>query len=120
MMMSFLDFNVLSHMCAPQVAPATMAALVRTESSFHPYAIGVVHGHLLRQPSNQAEAMATARQLERSGYNYSVGLAQINRSNFERYRLTSDSAFEPCVNLAVGADILARCFEAAQIGRAHV
>lgn len=114
MMMTFLDFNVLTHVCAPQVAPATMAALVRTESSFNPYAIGVVHGRLLRQPSNQVEAVAAARQLERTGYNYSVGLAQINRANFVRYGLTSDSAFEPCVNLAVGADILTRCFEAAR------
>jgi type IV secretion system protein VirB1 len=108
-----VDFNALAQECAPQTAPATLAAIVRTESGFNPYAIGVVGGRLARQPSSAAEAVATARELERHGWNYSVGLAQVNRSNFARYGLTADTAFEPCRNLMVGAAILGHCFETA-------
>lgn len=111
--MGLLDFNALAQQCAPQVAPSTLTAIVRTESDFNPYAIGVVGGRLVRQPSSAAEAVATARELERHGWNYSVGLAQVNRSNFARYGLTADTAFEPCRNLMVGAAILAHCFETA-------
>ncbi|WP_322065086.1 lytic transglycosylase domain-containing protein [Burkholderia ubonensis] len=108
-----LDFLSLAHDCAPQIAPATMAAIVRTESGFNPYAIGVVHGWLRRQPSNVAEAIATARALEAAGWNFSVGLAQVNRANWPAYGLTAENAFEPCRNLAAGAAILHRCFTAA-------
>ncbi|WP_175686211.1 lytic transglycosylase domain-containing protein [Burkholderia anthina] len=108
-----LDFLSLAHDCAPQIAPATMAAIVRTESGFNPYAIGVVHGRLRRQPSNVAEAIATVRALEAGGWNFSVGLTQVNRANWLAYGLTAENAFEPCRNLAAGAAILHRCFTAA-------
>ncbi|HDR9868679.1 TPA: lytic transglycosylase [Burkholderia cenocepacia] len=107
------DFLSLVHDCAPQIAPATMAAIVRTESGFNPYAIGVVRGRLRRQPSNVAEAVATVRALEAGGWNFSVGLAQVNRSNWLAYGLSAENAFEPCRNLAAGAAILERCFTAA-------
>ncbi|MEX3634550.1 lytic transglycosylase domain-containing protein [Paraburkholderia sp. BR14320] len=115
----FLDFMALAQQCAPQIAPVTMAAIVRTESGFNPYAIGVVHGRLLRQPSNAAEAVATARALETTGWKFSVGLAQVNRANWPAYGLTADNAFEPCRNLAAGAAILQGCFAAARIRQVH-
>ncbi|WP_244106877.1 lytic transglycosylase domain-containing protein [Burkholderia cenocepacia] len=108
-----LDFMSLAHDCAPQIAPATMAAIVLTESGLNPYAIGVVHGRLRRQPSNVAEAVATIRALEAGGWNFSVGLAQVNRANWLAYGLSAENAFEPCRNLAAGAAILHRCFTAA-------
>jgi type IV secretion system protein VirB1 len=108
------DFIVLAQQCAPQVAPATLAAIVRTESGFNPYAIGVVHGRLVRQPQALGEAFATARELDRQGWNYSVGLAQVNRTNFTKRGLTLATAFDPCRNLAAGAAILQQCFEAAR------
>ncbi|MBN3787508.1 lytic transglycosylase domain-containing protein [Burkholderia sp. Ac-20353] len=109
-----LDFLALAQQCAPQIAPVTMAAIVRIESGFNPYAIGVVHGRLLRQPSSAAEAVATARVLDALGWNFSVGLAQVNRANWVAYGLTPENAFEPCRNLAAGAGILQRCFTAAR------
>ncbi|VWB14679.1 lytic transglycosylase domain-containing protein [Burkholderia lata] len=108
-----LDFLSLVHYCAPQIAPVTMAAIVRTESGFNPYAIGIVHGQLRRQPSNIAEAVATVRALEAGGWNFSVGLTQVNRANWPTFGLTAENAFEPCRNLAAGAAILHRCFTAA-------
>lgn len=105
-----MDFLALAQQCAPDVHPTTLQAVVRTESGFNPYAIGVVGGRLARQPRNEGEAVATAVALERAGWNYSVGLGQINRSNLPRYGLDLPTAFDPCANLRVGAAILKDCY----------
>ncbi|WP_081077937.1 lytic transglycosylase domain-containing protein [Burkholderia pseudomultivorans] len=109
-----LDFAALVQQCAPQVSPVTMAAIVRTESGFNPYAIGVVGGRLVRQPVSEAEAVATVRALSAGGWNFSVGLAQINRANWAEYGLNEQNVFDPCRNLAAGAAILEGCFTAAR------
>lgn len=87
-----------------------MQHVVNVESSFNPYAIGVVGGRLVRQPASLPEALATVRMLEGRGYNYSLGLAQVNRANLGAYGLGSyEAAFRPCENLRAGARILADC-----------
>jgi type IV secretion system protein VirB1 len=101
--------------CAPLVAPDTAMALVHTESAGNPYAIGVVGNALTRQPRNAPEALATAAELERQGWDYSVGLAQINRRNFARLRLTLASAMEPCTNLRAMQTLLVDCFGRADL-----
>ena len=113
-MIPLATFLALAQQCAPAVAPATMAAVVPVESGFNPYAIGVVHGRLERQPVNLGEAVATARALDAAGWNYSAGLAQVNRSNWIRFGLTPETVFDPCRNLAAGAAILLECFERAK------
>lgn len=105
-----LDFLALAQQCAPTVAPQTMAAVVHVESSFNPYAIGVVGGRLARQPANFDEAVATAKALEADGWNFSLGVAQVNRYNLPKYKLTYEQAFEPCANMRVGSKILEDCF----------
>ena len=90
------------------VPPEVMQHIVQVESGANPYAIGVVGGQLARQPRNLDEALATARMLESKGYNFSVGIAQVNRANLGRYGLDSyRKAFNTCANLAAGAQILA-------------
>ena len=96
--------------CAPLIAPDTARALVAVESSGNPYAIGVVNGSLVRQPRNLAEAVATVRALEASGWNYSVGLSQINKTHFAQFGLSVETAFEPCRNLKAMQSILGDCF----------
>ena len=92
------------------VPPHVMQHVVRVESSFNPYAIGVVGGRLARQPRNLSEAVATARMLEARGFNFSLGLAQVNRYNLGRYGLpTYEDAFAACPNLQAGSRILAEC-----------
>jgi len=86
-----------------------MQHVVRVESSNNPYAIGVVGGHLVRQPANLPEALATARMLESRGFNFSLGLAQVNRYNLARYGLDYARAFQACPNLQAGSRILAEC-----------
>ena len=107
-------FLALALACAPQVHTHTAQALVSVESAFNPWAIGVGGGALVRQPRHRAEALATARALQAAGWNFSVGLGQINVGNFERLGLTLDAAFEPCTNLAAMQSVLAECFERAR------
>lgn len=96
------------------VSPQVMQHIVQVESGANPYAIGVVGGRLARQPRNMEEALATARMLENRGYNFSVGIAQVNRTNLGRYGLDSyRKAFNACDNLAAGARILAQCRDSA-------
>ena len=97
--------------CAPQVDPATAKALVSVESSMNPHAIGVVGGALEHQPRNRKQAVATATELQAGGWNFSLGLAQINLHNLTRLGLNLDTAFEPCANLAAMQQILTECFE---------
>lgn len=105
-----LEFLALAQECAPTVAPQTMAAIVQVESSFNPYAIGVVGGRLERQPRNQQEAVATAQALHDADWNFSVGAAQVNRYNLPKYNLSYEQAFDPCESLRVGSMILEDCY----------
>jgi type IV secretion system protein VirB1 len=96
------------------VPSEVMHHVVRVESSYNPYAIGVVGGRLARQPKNLPEALATVRMLEGRGFNFSIGLAQVNRYNLDKYGLDSyEKAFEPCANLQAGSKILAECYQRA-------
>lgn len=106
-------FLALALACAPQVHAGTARALVRVESAFNPWAIGVVGGALDRQPRHRAEALATAKALRDAGWNFSVGLGQINVGNFDRLGLTLETTFEPCANLAAMQTVLAECFDRA-------
>ena len=93
------------------VPKEVMHHLVRVESSYNPFAIGVVGGRLDRQPQSLPEALATVRMLEARGFNFSLGLAQVNRHNLRKYGLGSyEAAFEACPNLQVGSRILAECY----------
>lgn len=98
-----LDFLALAQQCAPTVASQTMAAVVNVESRYNPYAIGVVGGHLARQPRNLNEAVATAQALQNAGWNFSVGVSQVNRYNLPKHGLSYGQAFEPCSNLRAGS-----------------
>lgn len=111
-----LEFLALAQECAPTVAPQTMAAVVNVESGFNPYAIGVVGGRLARQPKTRDEAVATAKALASDGWNFSVGVAQVNRYNLPKYQVSYEQAFDACTNLRVGSKILEECFVRASKG----
>lgn len=97
------------------VAPQVMRHIVQVESGANPFAVGVVNAQLVRQPRNLDEALATVQMLDGKGYDFSVGIAQVNRANLGRYGLDSyPKAFDVCANLAVGAHILADCYASAR------
>jgi type IV secretion system protein VirB1 len=98
--------------CAPLVDPILMSHVVRVESGGNPFAIGVVGGRLVRQPRTLPEAVATVKALEASGYNYSIGIGQINRVHFTRlgWRETIQLGFDVCTNLQASAGVLYDCY----------
>lgn len=108
-----IDLATFVLTCAPLVAQDTARALIHVESGGNPFAIGVVGGALARQPNNLPEALATVAALEAAGWNYSVGLGQINKRNFARYGLDPATAFDPCANLKAMQGILSDCFSRA-------
>ncbi|EMR0602456.1 TPA: lytic transglycosylase domain-containing protein [Stenotrophomonas maltophilia] len=104
----------LEMMACPEMAVSmdVMQHVINVESSRNPYAIGVVGGALVRQPKALDEALATVRMLEEKGYNFSIGLAQVNRYNLGKYGLDSyEKAFQQCPNLRAGSRILAECYK---------
>lgn len=114
-----LTFNQLAAKCAPAVHISTLQALARTESHFNPYAIGVVNG-VVAQPQTLEDAVATAKALQKSGKNFSMGVAQINKHNLSRFGLSYETVFDPCRNLQTGAQILEDCFDRAGSADAQV
>lgn len=99
---------MLLQTCAPHVHQQTMAAIVKTESGFKPFAIGINKSEvkLVRQPVNKQEAVTTAKWLISNGYNIDMGMAQINSSNMKWLAVSVDDLFDPCKNVAAGAKIL--------------
>ena len=111
--MDAATFIALTTLCAPLVHPSTALAIVSTESGFNPHAIGVVAGTLERQPRNLEEALATAQALRAQGRNFSVGLAQINVRNLDRFGMSLADGFDACKNLEAMQAVLSECYERA-------
>ncbi|MGE6473248.1 lytic transglycosylase domain-containing protein [Serratia proteamaculans] len=99
----------LALQCAPSIHPQTMTTISKTESGFNPWAIGVVDRVLPKQPQSLEEALAVVKTLVAEGANFSVGLGQINRYNFDITK--PELAFDPCNNLRMAASILESCYE---------
>lgn len=111
--MDITTFLALATLCAPLVHATTAQAIVATESTFNPHAIGVLAGSLQRQPRNIEEALETAQALRAQGRNFSVGLAQINVHNLARFGMSVADGFDDCKNLQAMQAILGACFDRA-------
>lgn len=114
MVVDFVDVNQVIAQCATSVHPQVMHGIIATESSYNPFAIGVVKGKLQRQPRSLAEAVATVKMLEAQGKNYSMGLAQINKINLKPQGLDYKTVFDPCNNLRASANIFNACHTSAK------
>ncbi len=98
----------LAAQCAPSVAPATIAAIVQTESQGNELAINVNGlGRKVALPTSVAQAVAVARAYVERGYSVDLGLSQINSRNMKKLGLTWDNVFDPCTNLAAAGAVLA-------------
>lgn len=107
----------LASQCAPNVAPQTVAAIVRTESHGLPFALNV---NGARQPARQksaVEAAATAQRYIAAGYSVDLGLGQINSRNMRRLGLTWATVFDPCTNIAALGRVLSDNFRSVAEGR---
>jgi len=108
-----LDVTSLANECGITTDVNAIAKIIRVESSFNPYAIGVVNGELVRQPMNKQEAITTAKTLAATGRNFSMGLGQVNYKNLARYHLSIETAFEMCSNLRATISIYNDCLNRA-------
>jgi len=105
------QFETLARECAADVHPDTLAAIIKTESSFNPFAININGDQQLpRQPADVDEAIATAAYLSENAYNFDAGLGQINSANVATFNMSWADVFEPCANLAAAARVLTECF----------
>lgn len=109
-----LDMALVTQ-CSPQVHPAIVNAIVKTESSFNPLAIGVNKGvgRLSKQPTSYTEAVQTAKQLLARGANIDLGLAQINSANLNWLGLSVEQVFNPCANLKALQYVYLHCYDKA-------
>ena len=103
-----MPFSELAAKCAPTVHQQTLKSLIGNESTYNPYAIGVVGGRLERQPQSLREAVATAERLEREGQRFSVGIGQLLVTNMRAMGMTYAEAFEPCQNLKAISDLMVK------------
>lgn len=107
----------LAAQCAPSVAPATIAAIVQTESRGFEWAIGV--NGIARQPApatSVAQAVQTARHYVSKGYSVDLGLGQINSRNMKALGLTWDNVFDPCTNIAAAGAVLSGNYHSVRAG----
>ncbi len=104
----------LAVQCGVLVDQGIMEAIVRVESGGNPYALSVNGDvELVREPRNREEAVAMARWLEKHGYNFDAGLAQVNSANLARLGLDVVSVFDSCANLRAASRVLHECYDRA-------
>lgn len=103
----------LIQQCSPYVDPVVAQAIVKTESSFRPFAIGVNKGARLNQPQDYSQAVVSAKKLIGSGGNIDLGLAQINSKNLNWLKLSVEKAFDPCSNLKAMQTVYNDCYSRA-------
>jgi type IV secretion system protein VirB1 len=93
--------------CAPNVAPATLEAVISVESGGSPFAVHV--NELRPQPKPPHDAQDAAQIAARFitlGYSVDIGLMQVNSRNLAALGVTIEQALDPCTNIRSGATIL--------------
>lgn len=106
--------TIITSSCSPDVHPLIVNAIVKTESNYNPFAIGVNKGgRLAKQPTNLSEAVETAKRLLVGGANIDMGLGQINSANLQWLGLTVEQVFHPCSNLKALQTVYLHCYNRA-------
>lgn len=112
-----LPIDSLIQQCANQTPMPIAHAIIKTESSYNPFAIGVnLNGKSFggfKQPTNYQDAVTVAKSLIANGKNIDMGLAQINSANLRRLNLSVEQVLEPCNNLKAMQYILSSCYASA-------
>jgi len=90
------------------VSPRILAGIVRQESGGDPLAIHDDTESRSYWPRDVATASALIVRLDAARHAHSVGLMQIENSNWAAYRVTGTQLLDPALNTAVGCDIYRR------------
>jgi type IV secretion system protein VirB1 len=93
--------------CAANVAPVTLAAVIRVESTGNPLALHV-NGLVGPQPhpTTVVDAVNLAERAIRLGYTVDLGLMQVNSRNLAALGYSIRQILDPCTNIRGGASIL--------------
>src|SRR3546814_9163197 len=83
----------LATQCAPSVAPATIAAIVQTESQGFTWAIKVNGIGRKIVPTSREQAVALARHYIGKGHSVHLGLAQLNSRTMKALGLPWDNLY---------------------------
>ena len=93
--------------CAPNVAPATLNAIIQAESGGNPLALHVNGTDQQPPPARDpAEAARVAEAYVGLGYSVDVGLMQVNSRNLAATGHSIQQALDPCTNILHGSTIL--------------
>lgn len=112
-----IEFIALAQQCAPAIEMPIAHAIVKRESNYKAFAIGVNYGGKpIAQPKNYNEAVTKAKYLIQKGFNIDLGLAQINSKNLNWLNLRVEDAFNPCANLKAMQTVYLDCFKRAGEG----
>ena len=114
--MTLAALELLVALCAPNVAPTTLLAIIQAESAGVPYAVHV-NGPWVATPANRDEGVRVAKWAISAGYTVDLGLMQVNSRNLPSLGLSVEDALDPCTNVWAGAVILSANYAA--ISRRH-
>ncbi len=114
--MTLAALELLVTLCAPNVAPATLLAIIQAESAGVPHAVHV-NGPWIAEPRDRDQAIRAARWAITAGYSVDLGLMQVNSRHLTHLRLSIEDVLEPCTNISAGAAILAANYRAIARGR---
>jgi type IV secretion system protein VirB1 len=114
-----LALATLIGQCAPNVAPATIEAIIHVESGGNPYAVNVnLDGGVPLAIDSPADAVAATRLAEHyiaAGYSVDLGLMQVNSQHLDSLGMTVEELLVPCTNIGAGARILTAAYRAAVV-----
>jgi type IV secretion system protein VirB1 len=99
-------FLQLATVCAPRVAPETLAAVARTESRFNELSINDNTTRQAIATANRDEAVAAATKAIAQRHSVDLGLMQVNSGNLSSLGLSVADAFDPCRSLAAAETLL--------------
>lgn len=89
-----------------------MQYVINVELLCNFYVIGVVGGVLVCQFKVLDEVLVMVCMLEEKGYNFFIGLVQVNCYNLGKYGLDFyEKVFQQCLNLQVGLCIFVECYK---------
>jgi len=97
--------------CAPNVAPATIQAIIKVESGGNPLAVNVNKRGGVSYPipkiiKSTGEAVRAAYAAIEAGHTVDMGYMQVNSANLPKLGYTVEDMFDPCKNIAAGAKVL--------------
>lgn len=101
----------LIHICAPDLAPVTIAAIVQQESGGNRFLLHDNTAKIVLRPKTFTEAAKLAHELIMSGHSVDIGLAQINSRNLPAMRLEIENVLDPCTNLRAAQSVMKVAWE---------